>query len=437
MDNRQKVLVLSYFFPPCNLTPSERIHAWASYFHKQNYYPIIITRNWDVPIANATTAIFQSSGKETRSEHHEHFEVHYVPYRQNLRDKLFTSLYGKKSYIFYLLLTFVWNILQLCFFRLSSSYEMYRFARRFLRSHPDVRLLIVSVSPFELLGMAHKLCRMFGLQWLADYRDDWSTNEMQYADSVPKKILKQVYAHFEKNWLQSATFFTTVSETYRKKLSAFLGKEGVTVANGFMPFATEQKKPLNDCFTIAYLGSLYSSQPVELFLSAYKKLINSGATRIKIIFIGLGKEPPIRKRIETALKGYESYMEITDRIPKQQALEIQQGAHALLAVSYTGKTGIPGSKLYDYIALQKKVILCPSDHDIMEETLHTTGQGILCNDEEDVFLWLQKSYDQFLAGTYEDLATGGETEIYKYSREYQTNLLTDGMKRFFKPAQET
>ena len=43
----QKVLIISYFFPPCNLTASQRVVSWAKYLHKSGYYPIIITRKWE------------------------------------------------------------------------------------------------------------------------------------------------------------------------------------------------------------------------------------------------------------------------------------------------------------------------------------------------------------------------------------------------------
>ena len=52
----KKVIVLSYFFTPCNLTASQRALGWAKYLKEFGYYPIIITRNWDLPIGKPEDA---------------------------------------------------------------------------------------------------------------------------------------------------------------------------------------------------------------------------------------------------------------------------------------------------------------------------------------------------------------------------------------------
>jgi len=43
----KKILVISYFYPPCNLTASQRTESWAKYLHNSGFYPIIITRKWE------------------------------------------------------------------------------------------------------------------------------------------------------------------------------------------------------------------------------------------------------------------------------------------------------------------------------------------------------------------------------------------------------
>ena len=46
--SKKKVLILSYFFPPCNLPASQRSYGWATQLHEYGYHPIIITRNWSL-----------------------------------------------------------------------------------------------------------------------------------------------------------------------------------------------------------------------------------------------------------------------------------------------------------------------------------------------------------------------------------------------------
>lgn len=71
-----------------------------------DYYPIIITRNWDTKINNSTTDAYKSSGDEVKIEKFEHYEVHYLPYKASFKDQLFIRLEGTKFYFIYLIVAF-------------------------------------------------------------------------------------------------------------------------------------------------------------------------------------------------------------------------------------------------------------------------------------------------------------------------------------------
>lgn len=427
MSNLKPIIILSYFFPPCNLTPSERVFSWAKYLKKGNYYPIIVTRNWDLDIHNATTDIYKPSGKEVVVKKYHEYEVHYIPYRQNLKDRLFNRFYGHSLYPIYLIMAFIWGILQLPFVRLSSVHSISKYANKLLSDKKNIYAIIATVAPFELLGVAHELSKKFNVPWIADYRDDWSTNEMQYVDSFPKRILRKYNRYFETKWLKNVSFFVSVSEYYVHKLTKFLNKKGILVENGFQLPENLIVNSLFDKFTITYLGSLYSSQNIEMFLDAYKHFINMGNQNIQLIFIGLGSEPPIRKRIESCLNGYESFYSITSRISKSEALELQLKSHLLLAVSYGDKKGIPSSKLYDYIATKKRVLICPSDSDVIERTLALTKQGIVCNSPDEILDQLNLLYSLFSKNVLDDSISIPVNVYEKFSREFQTNNLIMGL----------
>jgi glycosyltransferase involved in cell wall biosynthesis len=427
MSNPKPIIILSYFFPPCNLTPSERVFSWAKYLKKANYYPIIITRNWDVNILNATTDVYKPSGKKVVVETHQDYEVHYIPYKQNLKDKLFNKYYGKSLYPIYLMMAFIWHILQLPFIRLSSVHSISQYANKLLSEKKNIYAIIATVAPFELLGVAHQLSKKYNVQWIADYRDDWSTNEMQYVDSFPKRILRKYNSFYEARWLKNVSFIISVSEYYVQKLSKFSHKKGILVENGFEIPENIIANSLFDKFTITYLGSLYTSQNIEMFLDVYKHFIDLGNKNIQLIFVGLGSEPPIRKRIESYMNGYEPYYTITSRISKKEALELQLKSHLLLAVSYGDKKGIPSSKLYDYIATKKRVLICPSDSDVIEDTLSLTKQGIVCNSPGEILHQLNALYYLFTKNELNDSISIPPHVYNKFSREFQTNNLIIGL----------
>ena len=89
----KKVLIISYFFPPCNLTASQRAFGWSKYLKKYGYKPIVVTRSWDNNI-KFPEDVLTKSGAELRYEKTEDFEVYQLPYRPGIRDKIFTQFSG-------------------------------------------------------------------------------------------------------------------------------------------------------------------------------------------------------------------------------------------------------------------------------------------------------------------------------------------------------
>lgn len=428
MSQAKKVYILSYYFPPCNLTASERIYSWAKYLKNGDYYPIIITRNWDIPVANSTTSAFVSSGTEIRIENHDTYEVHYLPYKSSIKDKLFIKLDGTKFYFIYLIASFIFSILSVVSIRFSPYYFFYIYLKELLQNQKGKLQLIVSASPFELFGIAFKLSKLFALQWIADYRDDWSTSSL-HKENFVKQFLHKVFRYYEKRWLQSADCFLSVSDHYVQKISAFIHKKGFVMTNGYMSENYTKKYELPNKFTLTYVGSIYPSQPIEKILNGIISFINSKSRtcQFECVFVGIQNETQSMNRISQAILGYESYFRFTGRIPKQEAIAIQAASHLLLICAHENLKGIPGSKLYEYIALRKPVLIYPSDGDIIEDTLSKTRQGIICNSQEEMLDALHTYYNLFEQNTYEKIGTFNEEVIASFSRENQCEILIQAL----------
>ena len=86
----REVLIISYFYPPCTLTAAQRPAGWLKYLPQFGYKPIVITRNWDVTLSKPEDQL-KNAGSQLYIEKSETHEVHYLPYRASLRDRLFNS----------------------------------------------------------------------------------------------------------------------------------------------------------------------------------------------------------------------------------------------------------------------------------------------------------------------------------------------------------
>jgi hypothetical protein len=262
----KKILILTYYYPPCNLTAARRVESFAKYLHKFDYYPIVVTRKWEKEIKSPSD-ILQKTSSGIEIVTHDHFEVHYVPYQPCLRDIVFQ----KQSKILKLTSKFLtlFQIIGQSVSAKSIPYNNMYFYALHLIKNQKIDKLIVSANPFEIFKFGHLLHKKTKINWIADYRDDWNTSELpEYRNR--NYLIKKIESYYEKKWLRNCSAVTTISNYYSSKLQNFLSKPVFTILNGF-DFNSNFKQNNNfyPDFTIVYNGSLYDSQKIEIFLKGY------------------------------------------------------------------------------------------------------------------------------------------------------------------------
>ncbi len=417
----KKVLIISYFFPPCNLTAGQRVMGWANYLSQFGYYPTIIARNWDIPIQSPEDALI-ATGRELIHERNDQFEVYYLPYVASKRDQIFSNnknnkLLQKSSKIF----TFKDQIFENFTNSAIPFSNMYDFSLDLLQRERNYKCLIISGNPFIQFKFGHLLNKKTGIKWLADYRDDWSTSALTEPSRGLKKIVSVIQSKNERKWVRSSEGIISISKLYAEKIGSFVNKKGHVILNGFDGLNEAESVEIDkEKFTITYNGSLYPTQPIETIINAVKRIISNEVVTLKIYlnFPGLGFDKKQQDRVEKAIKGIEKNVFITDRVSKNEVVKIQKASDLLLMISHDGIKGIPSSKMYEYIGLKKQILLFPNDHDIVEETLIDSGLGLICNAEEDIYGQLleliQRKQDGNLPSAIDD------SKIEKYSRKNQT-----------------
>ncbi|MBX7202462.1 MAG: glycosyltransferase [Bacteroidia bacterium] len=422
----KKILILSYFFPPCVLTAAQRSHGWARYLHRFGYYPIIITRNWERLIASPDD-MHHDSGSQVIHQQHDGYEVWYVPFKGNRRDRLYAR-YGKTKYNTLRKALSYWELLAHHFITAVIPFKhIYYFADQYLKTHSDVSAMIVTGNPFEIFRFGYLLHRRHHIPWIADYRDDWTTSEVYQKRGLADSLLRWLERKSERRYISTAHCITSVSPYYAEKIGRFVKRPGHSILNGFVKsdFVPYNNLPLAPQFTIVYNGMLYPSQNIKVFLDAFKQLADQFAEhqqQLRLKFPGILFLKDVAKYVREQLKGYEHLLEMTERIPRQEVLNIQASAHLLLMVAHTGSKGIPSSKIYEYLALGKPVLICPGDDDILDQTFQPYNLGYIANTPAEAFEVLQKLFEQFLQG---ESALNRPDTAYsaQFSREIQVEKL--------------
>jgi glycosyltransferase involved in cell wall biosynthesis len=421
----KKIIILSEFFPPCNLTPSERIASFAQYLHEWGFYPIVVTRNWDIPIQHSRDEHLKT-GSTVLHKKYENYEVYYMPYKPTLKSRLFHKFSGTPLYFLYLATALVYSVLENFSTAFTSHSPLYKQCKKIIEAQTGISLLLVSGSPFHLFKFGYYLHKKFGIKWVADYRDDWTTNELAGTNAF-KKITHRISQFNEKKWVGTASFFISVSDFYVQKIGKlFPDVPGYTILNGFITENyTNLPRHSSDGFNLTNVGSLYPTQSIDISISAYKTFIDSNpGIKSKFTFVGLKGQPKMLEKVLGLVKGYVKYFEFTFRLPKQEAINIQNNSSVLLICAYKNLKGIPGSKLYEFIALKKPVLICDSDGEIIEATLKDTGQAYIANTKEDAIAQLNILYKLYGSGFTEAKQLNPDA-INKYSRHENARKLAE------------
>jgi hypothetical protein len=420
----KKVLIISYFFSPCNLTASQRTYGWAKYLHRFGYKPIIITRHWDHEIKTPGD-IFKASGQNLTHEDFGTHEVYRLPYRPSFRNRLFNRVGASRMAVLTKPLTLL-NLVAETKTTLAIDYRnMYTFSRDLLLKDKEIKKVIISANPFNQFFFGYKLKRACGIRWIADYRDDWSTSDLPLKFPIFNKLITRLHGKAEKKWVSSASVLTSVSPYITHNLENFIEIPGKTILNGYeLEDLDESIQPEADRFTITFNGSMYPTQEIEPFLEVIGDLIVEASAPLPIYlsFPGLAFDPSQAQRVTQLTEAYSSHVSITERIPREEVIQLQQRSDLLLMIAHTGLKGIPSSKLYEYIGLNKPVLLYPSDFDIIEETLKDVGLGQICNSKEEIRSSILHLIELKKQGKRVE---SKEDKRWEYSREYQTKAVAD------------
>lgn len=414
----KKILIISYFFPPANFAGSYRIASWAKYLHKFGWYPIIVTRQWNKNQSELTDSVLNN---ELEIEKFDTHEVHRLPYKQNLRDKLHQKSGGTFSTIIRRLLSFIEVFFQNYSLHVIPYKNLYFYSRKYLQENSGINLLLASGRPFQLFYFCSLLSKKFKLPWIADFRDEWSTCQWRESFNPIEEFIAKIEEKSERKWIKNAAAITTCSTYWAKRLSAFHNKPSFSILNGYDigDYPNLMTFPLKT-YEIVYNGTVYETQNVEDFLFACKELWNEGLN-FTLRFQGITNDSRQLQRVLDELGDQTEHIVIGERVSKAEVIEIQQKADLLVMLSHENVKGNYSSKIFEYLACKRPIILFPGDNDVLEDLIEETQAGWTLKNKAEL---ISKIRELILAKNHQATQiTFNQDAIAKYSREHQTKIL--------------
>jgi glycosyltransferase involved in cell wall biosynthesis len=373
MPAPDKVLIITYYWPPSGGPGVQRWLRFSRYFSQSGVLPVILT----VDPAKASYAVKDES---LLHEVPEALEVHrtktFEPYN------IYLKLSGKKEIPYsgfvneskptfmQKVFRFMRGNLFIPDSRKGWNKRAYRKAAELITSQ-GIKTVITTSPPHssQLIGL--KLKQRFDIQWIADIRDPW-TDIYYYKEMLHTRWAARKDANYERRVLEMADNVVVVSDAIRRQFLAKSAKidpqKVVVIPNGYeeedFSAINEINRP-EGSLMIAYTGTLAAQYTSGGFFEAFRQcedvvLEIAGAVADKLI--------PDDLLSGIKMHGYLPHNESVSLICKADVL-------LLVIPDVPGNEGILTGKLFEYLATGKPILgVGPVEGDAAR-ILNETGNG--------------------------------------------------------------
>ena len=386
----KKVLILAYDFEPLNSIGAQRPLGWFKYFKEFGIHPVVVTRHWN-DISEPNDLVKPSKKQSVETEESELGTIIRVPFHPNRRDRILLKHGTEKKAFVRKVLSLIFSVGQYYWTALDNRSALLEEARNQLKTS-DYEAIIATGEPFILFRYASLLSSQFGIPWIADYRDGWSQNyaALHAGGSIQKWLNKNVFAAIEKRIVSTASLSTFTVESHQKEVENLVPNlRSEIVMNGYFEELFESLPKHDDVtkpYTIAYSGTLYPYQELELFLEGFQLAVKAKGLNpkdIQLIFYGLEYQPEPLMRVLGFSDFLIPYIQTTERMPLEDVIVQLNNANALLLLASPAKEQVY-AKVFDYIALQKPIILCPNDKGALEKIISDSAKPMIANSASEV-----------------------------------------------------
>lgn len=293
----------------------------------------------------------------------------------------------------------------------------------------DIDTIITTGPPHSLHLIGLKLKEKYNdLNWIADFRDPWTT--IGYHKQLKlTKASKKKHKILEKAVLNCANQILVTSNNTKKEFEAITNNPITVITNGYDNENIESV-PLDKAFTFSHIGSLLSKRNPENLWKIFKELINENEAfkkTFKLVLVGSVSDTILKS---IAAYGLTNFLDNVGYVSHKESVKYQKKSQVLLLIeidSIDTKAIIPG-KLFEYMASQRPILaIGPKDTDV-ERILKSTNSGSYFNytSDNDLKNEILKHFEAFKHNNLKVNAIGLE----QYSRK---NLTRELSKVILKP----
>lgn len=375
---KKKVLIVTYYWPPAGGPGVQRWLKFVKYLPENGYEPIVyIPDNPTYPIVDNnlinevpegvtilskpilepyTIASFFSK-KKTKT-----ISAGLIPpkHTQSLFDKFLLWVRG--------------NIFIPDARRLWVSPSV-RYLKPFIEEH-KIETVITTGPPHSLHLIGLGLKEQLNIQWLADFRDPWTSIGYHKALKL-SRYARYRHGHLEHLILNKADKIITTSDTTKREFSKKTNKPIQVITNGY-DVTQVVKPPLDEKFSIAHIGSFLLDRNPLILWKCLKEIAQENESfrkDLQIKLIGKISDEIIHTIDSFGLK--DSVLNLR-YLPHEEAIKHQKSSQVLLLIEIDSieTRGIIPGKLFEYMVSERPILALGPESSDIEPIIRKTNTGL-------------------------------------------------------------
>jgi glycosyltransferase involved in cell wall biosynthesis len=426
---RQKVLIITYYWPPAGGPGVQRWLKFVKYLPDYGIAPVVyIPENPTYPLLDE--ALLQEVSpaatiiKKRITEPYAWASV----FSRGSTKKISSGIipHQKKQSLMQRLMLWVRGNLFIPDARVLWVKPSVRYLSNYILEN-NIDTLITTGPPHSLHLIGLQLKEQLGVKWIADFRDPWTTigyhKELKLSPSAEAK-----HKRMESDVLTTADTILVTSPTTKKEFETLTGKPIVVITNGY-DVEKVDKQPLDTKFSIAHIGSFLSERNPRILWESLQELIEEipdFKAQFELKLIGA-----VSREVHDAIAGFNlnDYVNNLGYVSHNEAIAHQRKSQVLLLVeidSEETKCIIPG-KLFEYMVSERPILgIGPEGADfaqIMQAT--NTGLFVTYQEKDKLKEAILHYFNQYMAGTLKVNPIG----LQQYSRKNLTGQLVEVIKK--------
>jgi len=428
MEERRKVLIITYYWPPAGGITVLRCLKIAKYLRDFGWEPVIYT---------ASNAQYPYLDPSNEADIPDGITVLRQPIFEPLH--LFKKLSGRKPSD---PLTNVVHVrdkkakladrlgiwIRANFFipdaRAFWIRPSLRYLTQYLKDHP-VDAIFSDGPPHTNTVIACELKKRSGLPWLADFQDPW-TQVDYYPLLGIKGRADRKHRAMEQDVFETASAMTIASPSWKTDLESIGAKNVSVLYYGYDEADFEDIEPVNsDVFTIIHTGLLGFDRRPDPLIDALAELKRESPERVeKMRVVQFGElDYSVKQRFEQA--GLADLLQVGGIIPRKEALKALVSAGLLLLPlnrAENAKGRMPG-KFYEYLRAKRPILALGPENSDVASILRDTGHGQM-HEYSDVSGTKKSLLTAFDAWEKGDVFKSSD-HIKRFSNSEQTRVVAD------------